>query len=444
MHMALLDRPELDAEDDRLILRELLEQARVRARTLLGDAQAEGGDQAADERRLEQLAQTIVDEHQRKARNTTDTPSLANPEQAVAVLRADLIGAGPLEPWMVNPNVQDIVIKGSYRTMAWYADGHKEYVEELLFENDSDVLRLVERFIGPQGRELGASTPMVDAFLARYAARLNAVLPPLSLGGTVVTIRKFAERFRHWDELVERDTLTTEAARLLDIAVQARTNILISGGTGSGKTTLLNVAVCGIRDPLERIITIEETQELSAFLVLPDCDGLQVRFPNAEGRGGVTQQSLTRNALRMFPTRIIIGEIRGPEAWDLINAMNSGHPGGMCTIHADSPRKALIKLVNLALQGAPNMTQEYMAELVGETIELVVQVNRSVDGKRQVTAIAEVVGRQGSLVVTQDLWGRDRPGAPLVWTGVRPERLLEKFAAAGLAYQLPSSEDAAA
>jgi pilus assembly protein CpaF len=199
--------------------------------------------------------------------------------------------------------------------------------------------------------------------------------------------------------------------------------------------------VCCIRDPLERIITVEETQELSAFLVLPDCDGLQVRFPNAEGKGGVTQQSLTRNALRMFPTRIIIGEIRGAEAWDLVNSMNSGHPGGMCTIHADSPRKALIKLVNLALQGAPNMTQEYMAELVGETIEMVVQVNRSVDGKRQVTAIAEVVGRQAGMVVTQDLWRRDRPGAPLIWTGVRPERLLEKFSAAGLAYQLPSSED---
>jgi pilus assembly protein CpaF len=439
--MALLDRPELETEDDRLILRELLDQARARVRAMLGETQAEGGDQAADERRLEQLAETIVDEHQRKARNTTDTPSLADPEKAVEFLRAHLIGAGSLEPWMLDPNVQDIVVKGSDRTVAWYADGRKEYVDELLFDNDSEVQRLVERLVGPQGRELGASTPMVDSFLPRYAARLNAVLPPLSLGGTVVTIRKFTERFRHWDELIERDTLSLEAANLIDTAVQARTNILISGGTGSGKTTLLNVAVCCIRDPLERIITVEETQELSAFLVLPDCDGLQVRFPNAEGKGGVTQQSLTRNALRMFPTGIIVGEIRGAEAWDLVNSMNSGHPGGMCTIHADSPRKALIKLVNLALQGAPNMTQEYMADLVSETIELVVQVNRSVDGKRQVTAIAEVVGRQGGMVVTQDLWLRDRPGTPLMWRGVRPERLLEKFAATGLPYQLPTGED---
>ena len=293
-------------------------------------------------------------------------------------------------------------------------------------------------------RRVGSSGPQrrwSTRFCPDMRPDSNAVLPPLSLGGTVVTIRKFAERFRHWDELIERDTLSPEAANLIDTAVQARTNILISGGTGSGKTTLLNVAVCCIRDPLERIITVEETQELSAFLVLPDCDGLQVRFPNAEGKGGVTQQSLTRNALRMFPTRIIVGEIRGAEAWDLVNSMNSGHPGGMCTIHADSPRKALIKLVNLALQGAPNMTQEYMAELVSETIEMVVQVNRSVDGKRQVTAIAEVVGRQGGMVVTQDLWLRDRPGAPLIWTGVRPERLLEKFAAAGLPYQLPTGED---
>src|SRR5437879_3533555 len=198
--------------------------------------------------------------------------------------------------------------------------------------------------------------------------------------------------------------------------------------------------LCGIRDPLERVVTIEETQELSAFLVLPDCDGLQVRFPNAEGKGGVNQQSLTRNALRMFPTRIIIGEVRGPEAWDLLSAMNSGHPGGMCTIHADSARKALVKLVNLALQGAPNMSHEYIAELVSETVELVVQVARLADGKRQVMAIAEVVGCQGSLVVSQDLWRRERPGSPLRWTGVRPERLLEKFAEAGMAFELSSSE----
>ena len=262
--MALLDRPELDTEDDRLILRELLEQARARVRAMLGETQAEGGDQAADERRW-QLAETIVDEHQRKARNTTDTPSLADPEKAVEFLRAHLIGAGSLEPWMLDPNVQDIVVKGSDRTVAWYADGRKEYVEELLFENDSEVQRLVERLVGPQGRELGASTPMVDAFLTRYAARLNAVLPPLSLGGTVVTIRKFAERFRHWDELIERDTLIAEAANLLDTAVQARTNILISGGTGSGKTTLLNVAVCCIRDPLERIIRSKKRRSSRHF-----------------------------------------------------------------------------------------------------------------------------------------------------------------------------------
>ena len=183
--MALLDRPELDTEDDRLILRELLDQARARVRAMLGETQAEGGDQAADERRLEQLAETIVDEHQRKARNTTDTPSLADPENAVEFLRAHLIGAGSLEPWMLDPNVQDIVVKGSDRTVAWYADGRKEYVEELLFENDSEVQRLVERLVGPQGRELGVSTPMVDAFLTRYAARLNAVLPPRTHIGPV-------------------------------------------------------------------------------------------------------------------------------------------------------------------------------------------------------------------------------------------------------------------
>ena len=376
-------------------------------------------------------------EHQRSARNTTDTPRLIDPDGAIALLQAHLVGMAALEPFMLDPNIQDIAVKGPDRTVLWYADGRKEYVEDLLFENDLEIRHVVERVIGPQGRELGASTPMVDAFLPRYAARLNAVLPPLSLSGTLVTIRKFSERFRHWDQLLDRETLSPETATFLDTAVQAKTNILFSGGTGSGKTTVLNVAACSIRDPLERIITVEETQELSAFLVLPDCDGLQVRFPNAEGKGGVNQQSLTRNALRMFPTRIIIGEVRGPEAWDLINAMNSGHPGGMCTIHADSPKKALVKLVNLALQGASNMSHDYIAELVSETVELVVQIARFSDGKRQIMAIAEAVGCQDSIVVSQDLWLRERPGSPLKWTGVRPERMLDKFAAAGLGYQLP-------
>jgi pilus assembly protein CpaF len=402
---------------------------------MLGDSDVT--DQSGDERRMEQLARDVVEEHQRSARNTTDTPQLIHPDQAIAFLQAHLVGMARLEPYMVNPSVQDIAIKGPDRTVIWYADGRKEYVQDLLFDNDLDIRQLVERVIGPQGRELGASTPMVDAFLPRYGARLNAVLPPLSLSGTLVTIRKFAERFRHWDQLIDRDTLSAETANFLDTAVQSRTNVLFSGGTGSGKTTVLNVATCGIRDPLERIITVEETQELSAFLVLPDCDGLQVRFPNAEGRGGVSQQSLTRNALRMFPTRIIIGEVRGPEAWDLINAMNSGHPGGMCTIHADSPKKALVKLVNLALQGAPNMSHEYIAQLVSETIEVVVQIARLPDGKRQVTAIAEVVGCQDSLVVSQDLWRREKPLAPLRWTGIRPDRLLDKFESAGHGYELP-------
>jgi pilus assembly protein CpaF len=346
---------------------------------------------------------------------------------------------GPLEPYMVDPSVQDIAVKGADRITVWYSDGRKEYVQELLFESDADIQRLVERVVGSQGRELGASTGMIDAFVPRYSARINVVLPPLSLCGTLLTIRKFAERFRHWDQLVAREALTHEAARFIDTAVQAKTNILFSGGTGSGKTTVLNVAACGIRDPLERTITIEQTQELSAFLVLPDCDALQMRLPNAEGKGGVSQQALAVNALRMFPTRIIIGEVRGPEAFDLIQAMNTGHPGGMCTIHADSARKALMKLVNLALQGAPNMDHEYMADLVSETIEMVVQVSRLANGKRRVMAVAEVVGRQGPLVVTQDLWIRKSPAGPLEWTGVRPERLLDKFELAGFDYQLPAS-----
>src|SRR6266567_3568847 len=165
-----------------------------------------------------QLARELVDEHQRSARNTIDTPRLIDPAAAVGFLEAHLVGMATLEPFMTNPDVQDIAVKGPDRTVIWYADGRKEYVEDLLFENDLEIRHLVDRMIGPQGRELGASTPMVDAFLPRYAARLNAILPPLSLSGTLVTIRKFAERFRHWDQLLEGDTLSPETANFLDTA----------------------------------------------------------------------------------------------------------------------------------------------------------------------------------------------------------------------------------
>ncbi|MCA9846433.1 MAG: CpaF family protein, partial [Dehalococcoidia bacterium] len=261
---------------------------------------------------------------------TLGQPPFADRADLARRLLADLLGLGPLQPLLDDPAIEEIIVNGPRRVFV-IADGRKE-LTEITLADDAELLRLVRRAIGPLGGRLDETSPMVDARLPD-GSRLNAVIPPLATGATHVTIRKFLQRARTLDDLVGLGTLTPEAAAFLQACVRAGLNILISGGTGSGKTTCLKALGAAIPGMRERVITIEETGELQLESVLPDCVALNARLANVEGEGGVSIRALVRNALRMRPTRIIVGEVRGDEALDMLSAMNSGHEGSMCTLH---------------------------------------------------------------------------------------------------------------
>ena len=274
---------------------------------------------------------------------------------------------------------------------------------------------------------------MVDARL-KDGSRLNAVIPPLTSHSAQVTIRKFALRARTLDDLVALGTLSPEAQGFLEAAVRSGLNLLISGGTGSGKTTCLNALGASISGLEERVVTIEETAELQLEPVLPDCVALQSRPPNAEGAGGVTIRALVKNALRMRPTRIVVGEVRGGEALDMLTAMNSGHEGSMCTLHANGPREALNKLRTYALMAEEALPAEAITEMIAEAVHLVVQLRmESASGRRLVASIYEVTGMEGGAVSGSELFRVE--GGALRWTGIRP-RCAERLEAAGF----PQSE----
>ena len=295
--------------------------------------------------RVERLASERIAAWNRRAA-TLGEPALDEPERLTRRIVDDLLGLGALQPLLDDPEVEEIIVNGPQRVFA-IAAGRKR-LADVVFEDDEQLLQLLRRALGPLGRRLDETSPMVDARL-QDGSRLNAVMPPLALGGTHATIRKFLLRARTLSDLVALGALTPEAAALLEAAVRSGLNILIAGGTGSGKTTCLNALGASVSGLEERVVTIEETAELQLEPVLPDCVALQGREPNAEGAGAVSIRSLVKNALRMRPTRIVVGEVRGAEALDMLTAMNSGHDGSMCTIHANGAREALTKLRTYAL-----------------------------------------------------------------------------------------------
>lgn len=428
----------LEVEDDGPLVAHLRQATRRAVAELLAGADA---DEAADagriEARIRALVHDQVEAYQNRARTSTNTPRLADPAAAERALTSDFIGLGPLQPYMDDPSVEEIAVNGPDRVWIFSTDGAKVLLKELLFEDDAEVVRLVQRVVGPLGRSLDAASPMVDARLPD-GSRLNAVIAPISVDGTSVTIRRFPRRFRHLDELIGLGMLTSELGRFLLAAVQARVNLLISGGTGTGKSTLLNVLGCAIASPLERVVVIQETHELSPHEILPDARVLEARPPNADGRGEVTQWQLLRTALRMRPSRVIVGEVRGPEAWEMLLAMASGHPGGLCTIHATTPREALRNLALHARRAGEHLDGPTVAEWIAETVQLVVQLAKDArGGRRYVSAVAEVDGLEGTTIRLQELWKRDGADRPLVWTGRRPN-VLARFEAAGVAYSLPA------
>ncbi|MBY0227805.1 MAG: CpaF family protein [Gemmataceae bacterium] len=353
-----------------------------------------------------------------------EEPSLS-PEHRAEVVRNlldELVGLGPLDRLLRLPGVGDILVNGPREV--WLDRGGVLEASPVVFRDDDHLMQVIERVVSRVGRRIDDTSPMVDARLPD-GSRLNAIIPPLSLKGPALSVRRFSPTPLTMDRLLGLKALAPEMAALLEATVKGRLNVVVSGGTGSGKTTLLNALSSHIPDS-ERVITIEDAAELRLQQrhVLP----LETRPPNVEGRNGVPMRDLLRNALRMRPDRIIVGECRGPEALDMLQAMNTGHEGSMTTLHANSPRDALIRLETMLLMAGYEVPLKALRRQIASAVDLVVQADRLAGGARRVTAITEVVGMEGDVLVTQDVFafqqsGVDAAGRAIgqfVATGVRP------------------------
>lgn len=343
-------------------------------------------------------------------------------------IAADIIGLGPIEPLLHDADVSEIMVNGPKQV---YVERHGKLVRtSVTFDSEEHVLRIIDRIVAPLGRRIDESSPMVDARLPD-GSRVHAIIRPLALNGPTLTIRKFRKDTLTVGDLIRFGSMSQEMADFLAACVQARTNIIISGGTGSGKTTLLNVLSSFIPSD-ERIVTVENAAELQ--LRQEHVVSLESRPPNVEGRGEVTIRDLVINTLRMRPERIIVGECRGGETLDMLQAMNTGHDGSMTTIHANTPRDSISRLETMCLMGGLDLPVRAIREQVASAIQLVVQQSRLKDGSRKVTQITEVVGLEGDVVVMQDIFvfaqtGMDEHGriiGTLRPTGVRP-KFIEKF-----------------
>ncbi|HYE93130.1 MAG TPA: CpaF family protein [Terriglobales bacterium] len=363
--------------------------------------------------------------------------SVADRETLVADVKHELFGLGPLEPLLADPTISDILVN-SHSNIYIERRGKLERTN-IAFKDDEHLMRVIERIVSSVGRRIDESSPMVDARL-KDGSRVNAIIPPLALDGPVVSIRRFGSDPLRMSKLIELNALTREMAEMFEMCVQARLNILISGGTGAGKTTLLNALSAYIPED-QRIVTIEDSAELQ--LQQPHVVRLETRPPNIEGKGEVTQRDLVKNALRMRPDRIVIGEVRSGEAIDMLQAMNTGHDGSLTTVHANTPRDALSRLETMIQMTGMRLSDRAMRQQVAAAIHLVIQAARLSDGTRRITSVCEVTGMEGETVTMQEIFifertgispegkvmGRFRP------TGVRP-KFAERLKVYGM--QLPS------
>jgi pilus assembly protein CpaF len=305
---------------------------------------------------------------------------------------------------MLDPSVSDILVN-SYRQVYVERKGQLQ-LTHVQFHDDKHVLRIIEKIVSRVGRRIDESSPMVDARLPD-GSRVNAIIAPLALDGPVLSIRRFSVQPLTMKDLVTRQTLTPQIAELLEVLACAKLNILISGGTGSGKTTLLNV-ISGFIPSTERIITIEDAAEL--LLQQPHVVRLETRPPNIEGKGEVPQRALVRNALRMRPDRIILGEVRGAEAIDMLQAMNTGHEGSLATIHANTPRDALARLENMIGMASANLGLRAIRQQISSAITIVIQLTRFSDGSRKLVSLQEITGMEGDVITMQEIFSFRRTG----------------------------------
>ena len=362
--------------------------------------------------------------------------SASEREKLVNDVQHELFGLGPLEPLLADPTISDILVN-RHNTIYIERRGKIE-ATNVTFKDDEHLMRVIERIVSSVGRRIDESSPMVDARL-QDGSRVNAIIPPLSIDGPVLSIRRFGSEPLRMSALIENQALTKDIADMLQMCVNARLNCLISGGTGAGKTTLLNALSAFIPED-ERIVTIEDSAELQ--LQQPHTVRLETRPPNIEGRGEVTQRDLVKNALRMRPDRIVIGEVRGGEAIDMLQAMNTGHDGSLTTVHANTPRDALARLETMIQMTGMRLSDRAMRQQVAAAINLVVQVARLSDGSRRVTSISEITGMEGETITMQEIFMYERTGVDkdgkvigrFKPTGIRP-RFAERLKSCGM--QLP-------
>lgn len=416
-------------------------------------APAGGSSPAYDDlkRRVHQRLVSMVDpnklrgQHPDKARQAleqtisqllTDEP-VALPrlvrQEVVDDLCDEVLGLGPLEPLLKDPSVSEIMVNAPDEV--WIERDGVLQESDVRFRDETHVMTIVDRILSPLNRRVDESSPMVDARLPG-GYRVNVIMPPLAVRSTSITIRKFFNERFAMDDLVRIGTISEEAAHFLEAAVTARLNILISGGTGSGKTTFLN-ALSAYIGPTERVVTIEDPAELQ--LRGKHVVSLETRPPNIEGRNQVTQRDLVVNALRMRPDRIIVGEVRAGEAFDMMQAMNTGHDGSICTVHANTPRDALARVENMVLMAGFDLPVRAIREQIASAIHLIVHVSRLRDGTRRITQISEVSGMEQQTVTMQDIFvfqqesvsAEGRVKGRLMPTGIRP-RVVERIEHAGV------------
>ena len=319
-------------------------------------------------------------------------------------LMDELIGFGPLSPLLRSPKISEIMVNGP--NVVFVESGGKLFDSGVRFFNEQHLISIIQRIVEPLGRHVDDASPMVDARLPD-GSRVNAIIPPLALHGASVTVRKFADKKLTTDDLIKFGSMTQEMAMFLEEAVKARKNILVAGGTGSGKTTLLNVLSQFIPEG-ERVITVEDSAELK--LTHPNLVNLEARPANIEGKGRITIRDLVINTLRMRPDRIIVGECRGAEALDMLQAMNTGHDGSLTTAHANNPRDALTRLENMVMMAGFELPSSAIREQIASALDLIVQQTRMVDGSRKVVKITEVTGREGNQILMQDIFTYEQTG----------------------------------
>ncbi len=370
--------------------------------------------------------------------------SAAEKQQISDEVLDEIFGLGPLEPLLHDPTISDILVNGHAHV---YVErrGLLE-ITPVRFQDDGHLLRIIDRIVSQVGRRVDESNPMVDARLAD-GSRVNAIIPPLALDGPLLSIRRFGTDKLMPPDLVRKKALTEAMMTFLEAAVRARLNIVIAGGTGAGKTTLLN-ALSAFISPKERIVTIEDAAELQ--LKQPHLARLETRPPNLEGQGAIRQRQLLINSLRMRPDRIIVGEVRGEEALDMLQAMNTGHDGSLTTVHANSPRDAISRLEVMVSLANSNMHLVSIRQQISSAVHVLVQAARLADGSRRVTSITEITGMEGEIVTLQDIFVFEKRGLSpdgkvmgrFVGAGIVPQ-VYEKLAAAGVRFSPDLFDDEA-